>query len=137
MLSSMNLAKYEEWADTDAVHNAIIFLDCVAEEFIKMGRGIKGLENAVRFTENGRALGLGTLGFHTYLQQNMIDIESFEAHNLNQNMFKVIQKQAKEASQWLAKANGEPKWCKGHGVRNTHLLAIAPNSSSALVCGSV
>jgi ribonucleoside-diphosphate reductase alpha chain len=137
VLSSMNLSKYDEWADTDAVHNAIIFLDCVAEEFIKMGRGIKGLENAVRFTENGRALGLGTLGFHTYLQQNMIDIESFEAHNLNQNMFKIIQKQAKEASQWLAKAKGEPKWCKGHGVRNTHLLAIAPNSSSALVCGSV
>ena len=137
VLSSMNLSKYDEWADTDAVHNAIVFLDCVAEEFIKMGRGIKGLENAVRFTENGRALGLGTLGFHTYLQQNMIDIESFEAHNLNQNMFKIIQKQAKEASQWLAKAKGEPKWCKGHGVRNTHLLAIAPNSSSALVCGSV
>ena len=137
VLSSMNLSKYDEWADTDAVHNAIIFLDCVAEEFIQMGRGIKGLENAVRFTENGRALGLGTLGFHTYLQQNMIDIESFEAHNLNQNIFKVIQKQAKGASQWLAKAKGEPRWCKGHGVRNTHLLAVAPNSSSALVCGSV
>ena len=137
VLSSMNLSKYDEWADTDAVHNAIIFLDCVAEEFIQMGRGIKGLENAVRFTESGRALGLGTLGFHTYLQQNMIDIESFEAHNLNQNIFKVIQKQAKEASQWLAKAKGEPKWCKGNGVRNTHLLAVAPNSSSALVCGSV
>jgi len=137
VLSSMNLSKYDEWADTDAVHNAIIFLDCVAEEFIQMGRGIKGLENAVRFTESGRALGLGTLGFHTYLQQNMIDIESFEAHNLNQNMFKIIQKQAKGASQWLAKAKGEPKWCKGTGLRNTHLLAIAPNSSSALVCGSV
>ena len=137
VLSSMNLSKYDEWADTDAVHNAIIFLDCVAEEFIKMGRGIKGLENAVRFTESGRALGLGTLGFHTYLQQNMIDIESFEAHNLNQNIFKVIQRQAKGASQWLAKVKGEPRWCKGHGVRNTHLLAVAPNSSSALVCGSV
>jgi len=137
VLSSMNLSKYDEWADTDAVHNSIIFLDCVAEEFIQMGKGIKGLESSVRFTESGRALGLGTLGFHTYLQQNMIDIESFEAHNLNQNIFKVIQKQAKEASQWLAKAKGEPKWCKGHGVRNTHLLAVAPNSSSALVCGSV
>ena len=137
VLSSMNLSKYDEWADTDAVHNAIVFLDCVAEEFITIGKGIRGLEKAVKFTEKGRALGLGTLGFHTYLQQNMIDIESFEAHNINQNMFKVIQKQAKEASQWLAKAKGEPKWCKGHGVRNTHLLAIAPNSSSALVCGSV
>jgi len=137
VLSSMNLAKYDEWADTDAVQTAIIFLDCVAQEFIEQGRGIKGIEKAVRATESGRALGLGTLGFHTYLQQNMIDIESFEAHNINQNMFKVIQKQAKGASQWLAKTKGEPKWCKGHGVRNTHLLAVAPNSSSALICGSV
>ena len=137
VLSSMNLAKYDEWADTDAVQTAIVFLDCVAQEFIEQGRGIKGIEKAVRATESGRALGLGTLGFHTYLQQNMIDIESFEAHNINQNMFKVIQKQAKGASQWLAKTKGEPKWCKGHGVRNTHLLAVAPNSSSALICGSV
>ena len=137
VLSSMNLAKYDEWADTDAVQTAIVFLDCVAEEFIQQGRGIKGIEKAVRATEYGRALGLGTLGFHTYLQQNMIDIESFEAYNINQNMFKVIQKQARGASQWLAKTKGEPKWCKGHGVRNTHLLAVAPNSSSALICGSV
>ena len=137
VLSSMNLAKYDDWVDTDAVQTAIVFLDCVAEEFIQQGRGIKGIEKAVRATESGRALGLGTLGFHTYLQQNMIDIESFEAHNLNQNIFKVMHKQAKTASQWLAKTKGEPKWCKGHGVRNTHLLAVAPNSSSALVCGSV
>lgn len=137
VLSSMNLAKYDEWKDTDAVHDAIVFLDCVAEEFIQMGRGIKGLESAVRFTESGRALGLGTLGFHTYLQQNMIDIESLEAHTLNMNMFKDIKKDAVKATQMLARTKGEPKWCKGHGVRNTHLLAIAPNSSSALVCGSV
>lgn len=137
VLSSMNLSKYDEWKDTDAVQNAIVFLDCVAQEFIEQGKGIKGLENAVRFTESGRALGLGALGFHTYLQQNMIDIESFEAHNLNQLIFKNIKEEAVKASKWLAKIKGEPKWCKGHGVRNTHLLAIAPNSSSALVCGSV
>jgi ribonucleoside-diphosphate reductase alpha chain len=137
VLSSMNLSKYDEWKDTDAVQTAIIFLDCVAQEFIEQGRGIKGLENSVRFTESGRALGLGALGFHTYLQQNMIDIESFEAHNLNQLIFKGIKEEAVKATKWLAKTKGEPKWCKGHGVRNTHLLAIAPNSSSALVCGSV
>ena len=60
----------------------LVFLDCVAEEFIQQGKGIKGLERAVRFTESGRALGLGTLGFHTYLQQNMIDIESFRSTQL-------------------------------------------------------
>ena len=137
VLSSMNLAKYDEWVDTDAVHHAIVFLDCVAEEFIKTGRGIKGLEKAVRSTEAGRALGLGTLGFHTYLQQNSIPIESLEANSINHTIFKGIKEEAVKATQWLAKTKGEPKWCKGYGVRNTHLLAIAPNSSSALVCGSV
>jgi ribonucleoside-diphosphate reductase alpha chain len=137
VLSSMNLSKYDEWKDTDAVYNATVFLDCVAEEFIKVGRGIKGLEKAVRATESGRALGLGTLGFHTYLQQNMVALDSMEAHQLNQQMFKGIRREAERATKWLATAKGEPKWCKGLGRRNTHLLAVAPNSSSALVCGSV
>lgn len=137
VLSSMNLAKYDEWKDTDAVQNSIIFLDCVASEFIKIGRGIKGLEKAVRFTEKSRALGLGALGYHTYLQDKMIPFESFEAHQLNTAIFKDIKKEADKATKWLAKTLGEPEWCKGYGVRNTHLLAIAPNTSSALVCGSV
>tara|TARA_R110002096_G_scaffold39407_8_gene107920 strand:+ start:112 stop:948 length:837 start_codon:yes stop_codon:yes gene_type:complete len=133
----MNLSKYDEWKDTDAVQNSIIFLDCVAEEFIQMGRGIKGLEKAVRATEKGRALGLGTLGYHTYLQDNMMPFESFEAHQWNKEVFKYIKKEADKATKHLAKIKGEPEWCKGYGVRNTHLLAIAPNTSSALVCGSV
>lgn len=137
VLSSMNIAKYDEWKDTDAVYNAIVFLDCVAQEFINMGKGIQGIEKAVRATESGRALGLGALGFHTYMQQNMIPLDSMEAHLLNQQIFSNIKQKAVKASQWLAKTKGEPKWCKGLGLRNTHLLAIAPNSSSALVCGSV
>lgn len=137
VLSSMNLAKYDEWRDTNAVQLATIFLDCVAEEFIRIGRGIKGLERAVRFTESGRALGLGTLGFHTYLQQQMLPLDSMQAFQINQQIFRNIQREAVSASRRLAKTKGEPKWCKGSGMRNTHLLAVAPNSSSALVCGSV
>jgi len=137
VLSSMNLSLYDEWKDTDAVQNSIIFLDCVAEEFIQMGKGIKGLEKAVRFTEKSRALGLGALGYHTYLQSKSIPFESFEAHQLNKDIFKHIRKEANIATKKLAKILGEPEWCKGYGVRNTHLLAIAPNTSSALVCGSV
>jgi len=137
VLSSMNLSKFDEWKDTDAVQNSIIFLDCVAEEFIQMGKGIKGLEKAVRATEKGRALGLGTLGYHTYLQDNMMPFESFEAHQWNKMVFKHIKKESVIATKHLAKLKGEPEWCKGYGVRNTHLLAIAPNTSSALVCGSV
>jgi ribonucleoside-diphosphate reductase alpha chain len=137
VLSSMNLSLYDEWKDTDAVQNSIIFLDCVAEEFIQMGRGIKGLEKAVRFTEKSRALGLGALGYHTYLQSKSIPFESFEAHQVNKDIFRHIRKEANIATKKLAKLLGEPEWCKGYGVRNTHLLAIAPNTSSALICGSV
>tara|TARA_R110000850_G_scaffold148827_2_gene271121 strand:- start:3489 stop:4322 length:834 start_codon:yes stop_codon:yes gene_type:complete len=133
----MNLSKYDEWKDTDAVFVSTVFLDCVAEEFIQMGKTIPGLENAVRFTEKGRALGLGTLGFHTYLQQKGIAFESFEAHMLNRTIFKGISDEALEASKWMATHFGEPEWCRGYGVRNSHTMAIAPNTSSALVCGGV
>src|SRR5690606_2465260 len=123
--------------DTDAVFTATVFLDCVAEEFIRLGKQVRGLEKAVRFTEKSRALGLGTLGWHTYLQQKMIPFESFKAHNLNNQIFKKIREEADEASKWMAEAFGEPEWCRGFGRRNTHLLAIAPNLSTALICGSV
>lgn len=137
VLSSMNLAKFDEWKETDAVFTATVFLDCVASEFIRMGKEIKGLEKSVRFTEKSRALGLGSLGFHTYLQQNMISIEELEAHFKNIEIFKHLDEESLKASQWMAKEWGEPEWCKGFGIRNSHRLAIAPNTSSALICGSV
>lgn len=137
VLSSMNLTKYDEWKDTDAVFVSTVFLDCVASEFIHLGSSIAGMENAVRFTEKGRALGLGALGFHTYLQRKGIAFESFEAHMENLNIFKSIKEQATQASAWMADTFGEPEWCKGTGLRNTHLMAIAPNTSSALICGGV
>lgn len=137
VLSSLNLAKYDEWKNTDTVFVATVFLDCVASEFIRLGRDIRGLEKAVRFTERGRSLGLGTLGFHTYLQLHGIPFESLEAHSLNSLIFKGINEEAKKASRWMAEELGEPEWCRGYGVRNTHLMAVAPNLSSALICGSV
>ncbi|MNZ57949.1 Ribonucleoside-diphosphate reductase NrdZ [compost metagenome] len=137
VLSSMNLSKYDEWKHTDAVFVATVFLDCVASEFLELARGVKGFENAVRFTEKSRALGLGALGFHTYLQSKLIPLESFEAHMLNIELFKHLHDEAKRASEWMSKAWGSPEWCSGYGVRNTHLLAVAPNTSSALLCGGV
>lgn len=137
VLSSMNLAKYDEWRDTDAVFVATVFLDCVAQEFIEKAKKIGGLEKAIRFTEKGRALGLGVMGWHTYLQQKSIAFESFEAHNLNQVIFKNIQEESKAASAWMGKEFGEPEWCKGTGMRNTHTMAIAPTMSTALIMGGV
>jgi ribonucleoside-diphosphate reductase alpha chain len=137
VLSSMNVAKYDEWKDTDAVYWATIFLDCIAEEFLERARATPGLEGAVRFTEKGRALGLGQCGFHTYLQKNMIAFEGFEAHMKNLEIAKHIDEESLRASKDLAVLLGEPEWCKGFGVRNTHRIAIAPTKSTANLMGGV
>jgi len=137
VLSSMNLSMWDDWKDTDAVFWATVFLDCVAQEFINQAKNIRGLEKAVRMTEKGRALGLGTLGFHTYLQKNSIPFDSFDTFQLNNQIFRHMDKESLRASKWMAEAWGEPEWCKGFGVHNTHRLAVAPNTSSALLCGGV
>ena len=137
VLSSMNLAKYDEWKDTDAVYVATVFLDCVVSYFMDQAKYIPGLEKALKFTEKGRAIGLGVMGFSTYLQSQMIPFESFQAHMLNQQIFKKLHDDSLAASQWMAKELGEPEWCKGHGVRNTHRTAIAPTKSTALLMGGV
>lgn len=135
VLSSLNCATYDEWKDTDAIQTAIVFLDCVAEDLIQRGQGKRGLEKVVRHTVKGRALGLGLLGFHTYLQQKMIPMDSIQAHGENHRIFKHIREEAEKATKFLADWLGEPEWCKGFGRRNTHLLAVAPNTSSALIAG--
>lgn len=135
VLSSLNLEKYDEWKNSDAVFTSTVFLDCVASEFIHCAKGISGLEPAVEFTRKSRALGLGTLGFHSYLQSKSIPFESFEAHLINLEIFKGVRDEAERATKWMAEQWGEPEWCEGYGRRNTHLLAIAPNTSSALICG--
>lgn len=137
VLSSLNLINWDKIVEKDAIFTATVFLDCVAQEFIELGHTIPGLEKAVRFTEKGRALGLGTLGFHTALQMRGMPFESFDAHLWNLEVFKKIQEDSLRASQWMAKEWGEPEWCKGFGVRNTHRTAIAPNMSSAIIAGGV
>jgi ribonucleoside-diphosphate reductase alpha chain len=137
VLSSMNAAKYNEWKDTDAAYWATIFLDCVAGEFIERAEGIRGLEKAVKFTEKSRALGLGLCGIHTLFMQEKLPFESFEAHMLSQAISASIKEQADKATKDMAVELGEPEWCKGYGVRNTHLIAIAPTKSTALLMGGV
>lgn len=137
VLSSVNAAKYNEWKDTDAVYWATIFLDCVAGEFIERAKGIRGLEKAVKFTEKSRALGLGICGIHTLFMQEGFPFESFDAHMLSQSISALIMKEATRATQDMAKELGEPEWCVGYGVRNTHLIAIAPTKSTALLMGGV
>ena len=137
VLAAMNLSKYNEWKDTDAIFAATVFLDCVASEFISMADGEPGMEKAVRFTKKGRALGLGVCGYHTYLQQEMIPFESLDAQFFNQAFFKELQEKTLEASKWMAVQWGEPEWCKGYGVRNTHRTALMPTMSTAAIMGGV
>lgn len=137
VLSSMNASLYDEWKDTSAVFDATVFLDCVNQDLIEIGKNIVGMEKVVNFAKKSRALGLGLLGFHSYLQDNMIPFESFEAHLKNVEIFKHLHDESLKASKWMAENFGEPEWCAGYGVRNTHTIAVAPNLSSALICGSV
>jgi ribonucleoside-diphosphate reductase alpha chain len=137
VLSSMNASKWYEWKDTQAVYWATVFLDCVASEFITRAKDVKGLEKAVRFTEKSRALGLGLCGIHTLFMQNMLPFESFDAHMLSQEIQAHIDVESLRASKDLAGILGEPEWCKGYGLRNTHRIAIAPTKSTALLMGGI
>jgi len=134
-LSSMNLELYDEWKDTNAVNLATYFLDAVLSEFIEKTEGNYYLQEARNFAVRHRALGLGVLGYHSYLQKNMIPFESFEATQFNAKVFKQIKEQAEQASQELANIYGEPEILKGYGMRNTTLIAIAPTTSSSAILG--
>jgi ribonucleoside-diphosphate reductase alpha chain len=136
-LSSMNLARWEEWKDTDAVQLSIWFLDGVMEEFIQKTKTLAGFERANRFAVKSRALGLGVLGFHTLLQQKMYAFDSLPTYLLNKIIFKRIREQADIATAQLAAEYGEPEWCKGFGRRNSHCLSLAPTVSNSLISGNV
>lgn len=137
VLAWMNLSKYDEWKDTDAVFVATVFLDCVVSYFIDKAKGLKGLEKAVSATEKGRAIGLGVGGLATLFQQRMIPFESVEAYMLNEEVFKHINDESLKASKALAASEGEPEWCKGLGIRFTHRMAVAPTKSTALIYGGI
>ena len=136
-LSSVNLAKYEEWKNTDLIYHAIWFLDGVLEEFLQRAKGLKGFENSVRSAEKGRALGLGVLGWHTYLQQKGIPFEGMQAQFETRRIFSQIKIESERASRDLAEVYGEPLWCRDTGYRNTHLRAIAPTVSNSKLSGNV
>lgn len=136
-LASMNLLKYDEWKETDAVEVMIWFLDAVMEEYIEKTDGIKFMEASNNFARRWRALGLGQLGWHSYLQSRMIPFESFEAHMLTVEISKFIEDRSHAASKELAIEYGEPEGMLGYGMRNLTTCAIAPTTSSSFILGQV
>ena len=134
-LSSMNLVKWDEWCDTDAVEVAIRFLDAVIQEYIDKSDDQPGLGPSRESAIKGRAVGLGVLGWHSFLQSKLIPFDSFMAMSLNNLIFKTMREKAEKATAQLAAELGEPEWCKGFGRRNTHLLAVAPTVSNSTISG--
>lgn len=148
-LSSMNLERFEDWKDTDAVETMIYFLDAVMSEFITDLENLRDsadksdnssfryMEKAYNFAKANRALGLGALGWHSYLQSKMVPFESVEANQINARIFSLIQKRAYKASEELAELFGEPEVLEGYGRRNTTTMAIAPTTASSFILGQV
>ena len=136
-LSSVNLAKYDEWKNSDLIETAVYFLDGVLEEFLYKTNGRESLIRTYRSAKKGRALGLGVLGWHTFLQQQGLPFNSVASTGWTNKIFSQIRTEAEAASRKLAEEYGEPEWCKGTGMRNTHLLAIAPTVSNSTISGGV
>ena len=136
-LSSMNLEKWDEWKDTDAVETLVFFLDAVMTEFINKTEGVKFMEAPRNFAINQRALGIGVVGWHSLLQSKMIPFESMEAKYLNSEIWKTMRLQADEATGKLSAYIGEPPLLKGYGRRNVTTLAVAPTTSSSFILGQV
>jgi ribonucleoside-diphosphate reductase alpha chain len=136
-LSSLNVLHYEEWKDTDAVEMLTYFLDAVYTEFIDKTEGLPFMEKARKFAIEHRSIGVGVLGWHSYLQSNMIPFESMEAKLANTQIFKLIDERTLKASKELAKLYGEPKMLEGYGERFTTRVAPAPTTSSSFILGQV
>lgn len=137
ILSSLNLVHWDKIKNSDSAFIATVFLDCLCQEFIEKSEGIAGLEKVRAFTIKGRAIGLGVMGFHTYLQSKGIPYVGLEAQYLSMDIAHHLQAESLRASKWLAQEYGEPEWCKGYGVRNTHRTAYAPTKSTSLLMGGV
>ena len=136
-LSSLNLAKYDEWKNTNLIYDATWFLDGILSEFIQRAKNMRGFQNSVRSAEKGRALGLGVLGWHTHLQQKGIAFEGLLAQFKTREIFSQLKLETERASRDLAEIYGEPLWCAGTGMRNTHLRAIAPTVSNSKLSGNI
>tara|TARA_B100000965_G_C19594264_1_gene759406 strand:+ start:1735 stop:3381 length:1647 start_codon:yes stop_codon:yes gene_type:complete len=134
-LSSMNLELYDEWKDTEAVKLAVFFLDAVLQEFIAKTEDNYYLASANRFAKRHRALGLGVMGWHSYLQKNMIPFEGLQAKQKTTEIFSYLKEKTYKASEDLARIYGEPEVLQDYGRRNSTLMAIAPTTSSSAILG--
>ena len=137
VLSSINIAKYDEWKDTKLIHIATVFLDTVIDDMLEKAKSEEGFEKVVKFTENTRAVGLGMLGEATYYQQKMWPFGSMQSILFNQLISKQMDNQTLETSKLLANYRGCPEYMKPYGERFSHRIALPPTMSTAEILGGV
>lgn len=137
VLSSMNVAKYDEWKNTYAVQLATIFLDAVISDMLIKAKDEPGFERIIAFTEKSRAIGLGQLGQSTYFQMQSWPFGNFQSIQFNQMLMKHLDTESLIASKLLAKEVGEPEWMIGYGERFSHRLALPPTKSTAIIQGGI
>ena len=130
-LSSFNLEKYDEWKNSRIVEDLVRYLDNVIEYFIT--NAPDDLAKAKYSAMKERALGVGTMGLHSLYMSKGLAFDSKEAADLNNEIYETIQLRAKSESRVLAKERGEPDDMKGSGLRNSALIALAPNSNSGVI----
>jgi ribonucleoside-diphosphate reductase alpha chain len=142
-LSSLNLARWDEWKNYKFENGMTLpeltcwFLEGVLQEFIDRAKNMKFMENTVRSATKGRAIGIGVLGWHTYLQSKGLPFVGIQANAQTKIISEFIYNEALKASKAQAEQYGEPEWCKGTGLRHTHHIAIAPTVSNAHISGGV
>ena len=136
-LSSINVLHWGELKDTDAIETLTYFLDAVYTEFIEKAKDLPYMEKAVKFAVEHRSIGVGVLGYHSYLQSKMIPFESLDAVFENEDIFKTIDERTLKASKELASLFGEPFMLQGYGERFTTRIAPAPTTSSSFILGQV
>ena len=142
-LSSLNLARFDEWKDYRFENGMSVpelttwFLEGVLQEFIDRAKNIRFMENTVRSAMKGRAIGIGALGWHTFLQAKGVPFVGIQANAYTREIFSFIDSESLKASKDMAIEYGEPEWCKGTGVRHSHRMAIAPTVSNAHISGGV
>lgn len=136
-LSSLNLLHFDDWKNTDLIETLVYLLDAVMEEYIQKTKDLPFMKAAYNFAKNHRAIGIGVLGWHSYLQSKMISFESLQAKLINVEIWKLIKQKSYEASKQMAIEYGEPHALRMYNMRNATTMAIAPTTSSSFILGQV
>jgi ribonucleoside-diphosphate reductase alpha chain len=136
-IGSINVLYWDEIKDTDAIETYTLFLNAVLDEFIQKSINMSGMKRAWRFASHHRAIGVGVLGYHSFLQSKLIPFESLKAKSYNYEIFKTLKEKTDSASQSLHQSNPEKYKSLREGFANTTLVAIAPTKSSSFILGQV